>query len=251
MSKPFAKQFYNSQAWQACRDAYISERFKADGGLCERCHKETGREVHHKILLNPDNIHDPDVSLNHSNLQLLCRDCHFAVHRELILENFKRKSHTRILNERGLYFDDTGQLRTMEPIVVTGPPGAGKTAYVMSHRDPTDLIVDLDQIEMALGININSPADNLLGLALAVREYIYSLIEKRDAIIDCKHVWIVATLPRRADRAAIISRLNAAHVSLRIPSEECRKRILEDETRKDKQLHIAIMEKYFENYEPD
>ena len=31
--KPWAKQFYNSKEWQACREAYIASK----QGLCERC----------------------------------------------------------------------------------------------------------------------------------------------------------------------------------------------------------------------
>lgn len=41
----------------------------------------TGEIVHHKIELTPENIHDPDITLNFDNLQLLCRDCHAAVHK--------------------------------------------------------------------------------------------------------------------------------------------------------------------------
>ena len=41
----------------------------------------TGEIVHHKIELTPDNIHNPDITLNFDNLQLLCRDCHAAVHK--------------------------------------------------------------------------------------------------------------------------------------------------------------------------
>ena len=41
----------------------------------------TGEIVHHKIELTPENIHNPDITLNFDNLQLLCRDCHAAVHK--------------------------------------------------------------------------------------------------------------------------------------------------------------------------
>ena len=78
--KEFAKGFYCSSAWLECRRAFISSR----RGLCERCLENgiynAGVIVHHRIHLTPLNITDPNVALNWDNLQLLCRDCHAAVH---------------------------------------------------------------------------------------------------------------------------------------------------------------------------
>ena len=37
--------------------------------------------MHHKIPLTPENVTDPDITLNWDNLMLLCRDCHAAVHK--------------------------------------------------------------------------------------------------------------------------------------------------------------------------
>lgn len=75
--KPFAKKFYKSAAWKKCRESYIVSVH----GLCERC-GDGGKIVHHKIVLNPDNITDPDITLNHMQLELLCQDCHNKEHHE-------------------------------------------------------------------------------------------------------------------------------------------------------------------------
>ena len=76
----WAKSFYLSPAWKICRAAYS----KQVGGLCERCLKRglivPGVIVHHKVYLTPENIGDPDVSLNFENLELVCRDCHADEH---------------------------------------------------------------------------------------------------------------------------------------------------------------------------
>lgn len=81
MAREFAKQFYHSQAWKQTQAAYV----KQAGGLCERCLQNglitAGVIVHHKIHLTPENINDPDVSLNDDNLMLLCRDCHALEHK--------------------------------------------------------------------------------------------------------------------------------------------------------------------------
>jgi len=75
MAREFAKAFYQSKAWQECRAAYIKSVF----GLCERC-GQPGDEVHHKIRLTPQNIDDPNITLNWDNLELLCASCHSKEH---------------------------------------------------------------------------------------------------------------------------------------------------------------------------
>ncbi len=78
--KDYAKTFYKSKTWQACRAAYI----KKVGGLCERCLAKgmivPAVIVHHKIYIGPENINDPTVTLNWDNLEALCRDCHADEH---------------------------------------------------------------------------------------------------------------------------------------------------------------------------
>lgn len=72
--------FYKTTAWKACREAYAS----SVGGLCERCYARgrvsPGEIVHHKIHLTPENAHDPDITLNWDNLEMLCRNCHAIEH---------------------------------------------------------------------------------------------------------------------------------------------------------------------------
>jgi 5-methylcytosine-specific restriction endonuclease McrA len=78
--KEFAREFYSSKAWKSCREAYK----KKIGGLCEECLKRgmytPVEEIHHKIWLTPDNINDPNITLNFDNLKGLCRECHRAEH---------------------------------------------------------------------------------------------------------------------------------------------------------------------------
>ena len=91
--KPWAERFYRSKAWRQCRDAY----FVSKHGICERC-GGPGKIVHHKIYLTPQNIHDPNVSLNFDHLELLCQDCHNQEH------------HGGSAIEDGLMFDENGDL---------------------------------------------------------------------------------------------------------------------------------------------
>lgn len=80
MAKEWAKAFYKSKEWKECREAYI----RSVNGLCERCLAKgkvvPGYIVHHKVHLTPENIHDPEVSLNWDNLEYVCKKCHDKEH---------------------------------------------------------------------------------------------------------------------------------------------------------------------------
>ena len=82
--RDFAQSFYQSQAWKNCRQSYKQYA----GGLCENCKKQgiitAGVIVHHKQHLTPENINDPTITLNYSNLMLLCRDCHAKEHAKTV-----------------------------------------------------------------------------------------------------------------------------------------------------------------------
>ncbi len=94
MAKPWAKKFYNSKAWKQCRASYIKKVF----GLCERC-SGPGNQLHHKVYLTPNNINDPNVTLNHDKLEFLCDTCHQN-------EHYERYRPTR----KGFEFDSEGNL---------------------------------------------------------------------------------------------------------------------------------------------
>jgi len=92
--KEYAKKFYKSKAWKNCRAAYFTSKY----GLCERC-AGPGKIVHHIKYITPENITDPNITLNHSNLELLCQDCH------------NREHHERYgVTSWGLMFDCNGDL---------------------------------------------------------------------------------------------------------------------------------------------
>lgn len=79
--KQYAEKFYKSKTWNRTREAYA----KSKGYLCEDCLERglivTGDIVHHKIPITQNNIANPDITLDFSNLRLLCRSCHERIHR--------------------------------------------------------------------------------------------------------------------------------------------------------------------------
>ena len=91
MAKSFAKRFYKSQAWKKCRAGYA----QSVGYLCEDCLAKgiykPGIIVHHIEELTPMNIENPEVTLNHKNLKLVCRECHAAEHEAMYQRKHKRR----------------------------------------------------------------------------------------------------------------------------------------------------------------
>ena len=98
MAREFARRFYKSKAWNKCREAVMQR----DHRLCVEC-GAPGEEVHHIEHLTPNNINDPNVTLNMDNLKTLCRDCHHKIH--------KRNQYTQHSSLReGVAFDSNGNL---------------------------------------------------------------------------------------------------------------------------------------------
>ena len=80
--KEYAETFYKSKTWQMTRKAYLSKA----GQLCEECLRKgiisPATEVHHKIHITPNNISDPNITLNWDNLEALCHKCHMNRHKK-------------------------------------------------------------------------------------------------------------------------------------------------------------------------
>lgn len=96
-----AKRFYKSTAWKKCRASYISTVL---GGLCEHCNHAPGYIVDHIEEINSHNINDPNITLNHNNLQYLCLECHNT-------KTFRKYSAIR----EGFMFNDDGELIPKPP----------------------------------------------------------------------------------------------------------------------------------------
>ena len=96
-----AKRFYKSARWRKCRASYIAT---VPGGLCEHCNESMGYIVDHIIEINSQNINDPEITLNHDNLQYLCLECHNT-------KTFRKYSAIR----EGFEFNSDGELVPKPP----------------------------------------------------------------------------------------------------------------------------------------
>ena len=81
-SDPAIERFYTTKAWRKCRAAFLAEK----SGLCEACLKKglivPAEHVHHRIPITPENMNDPRITLDSSNLMALCEECHMEQHRK-------------------------------------------------------------------------------------------------------------------------------------------------------------------------
>jgi 5-methylcytosine-specific restriction endonuclease McrA len=79
MAKSVTGRFYHSKAWETCRQSYLVTH-----SLCERCLAKgrivPAKIVHHKIYLDDRLVNDPEIALNHENLEAVCVDCHNKEH---------------------------------------------------------------------------------------------------------------------------------------------------------------------------
>ena len=93
MAQEYAKSFYNGKAWTRCRDAFMKSKYY----ICERC-GVAALIVHHKEYITPENINNPEITLNWNNLEALCIDCH------------NREHQSGGATADGIYFDSNGNL---------------------------------------------------------------------------------------------------------------------------------------------
>ena len=92
----------------------------------------------------------------------------------------------------------------------------------------------------------NAP-DNLLSVANAIRETIYREIEANK--VDCKNIWIIASLPYKNERLMLSKRLKAELVFINTDILSCIDNAMNDDSRSDKQFQKYIINKWFELYE--
>lgn len=118
--------------------------------------------------------------------------------------------------------------------VVTGPPCAGKTTHITEHREPADVVIDLDHLAVALG----SPHPHVAWtgsrsghdvLAYAVRAFLVRTLmeDLKSGGFQDRTVWLVATAPQSWQWREY-ERVGADIVELDPGREECHRRAAAD-----------------------
>lgn len=133
-------------------------------------------------------------------------------------------------------------------IIVSGPPGSGKTTYVRKHMRHGDLIIDIDMLYMALsGLEWYEKPIELLPFVCEARDAVIARLARESEV---GRAWIVTG-------EADVRKLKKLKISLGAEKLlvmdtkilECKKRIMQDE-RRSKRAHLwdGIIQKWFDIY---
>ena len=108
-----------------------------------------------------------------------------------------------------------------------------------------DMVIDLDYIKQSISLRDKTDADdNLLPIAIGIRDYLYDKVRDRD--IE-SNVWIVVGMPRREDRARLKDYIKVDDVIyIDATYKQCIDRAMNDIERKDKDIQKKIIDKWFE-----
>lgn len=200
------------------------------GGVCAKCggvFDISELRPHHKVELTLDNIDDVNVTLNPDNIEVLCHDCHNAVHKRFGYE----------VGAKHVY-------------LVYGSPCAGKTTYVNSVATRNDLIVDLDKIHRAICIcGLYDKPDATKRVAFNVRDYLLDEVRTATPRRKWQDAYIIGTYPDRIDRDVFVQDYGAELVHIDTSKEECVKRAYQDIERSSvRDAVIGWINAYWERY---
>lgn len=223
--------FYKSRRWESFVRALRSERMTADGMiLCEHCGKPIVKAydciAHHVIELTEENVENAVIALNPDNIKLVHFKCHNQIHKR-----FGYGKSARVIQQVYLVY---------------GSPCSGKTTWVNSVAESSDIIMDIDRIWGAVRAgtcgSYEKPAE-LKSNVFAVRDCLLDMIRVRRG--RWHNAYVIGGYPLQGERNRLADSLNARLVFVDTPKEVCLERA------KLKNLELqGFIEDWFARYSP-
>ena len=210
--------------WSKFRRKYLAKY-----PLCMDCEERDevtlATEVHHERSI----LEYPELKYAESNLKALCEICHAR---------------------RGAGFWKGKELKKMKyVIVVTGPPGSGKSAYVKQHIKPGDLMWDYDEVLKAMtGQDLYYRPEWGIDVCTAMRDALYKNIDSNTKV---KKVWIITCAPKRYQRDELRKRFDAEVIIIKPDMQVCIDRINQDIRRPNKSIWVDAITQWYNDYEQD
>lgn len=207
--------FYRSKEWEDFRKLVINERMTEDGYILDEV---TGKPItqkydvilHHKEELTEENVNDVMVSLNPDNIMIVSHRTHNKIH-----DKFGHK-HKEIF-------------------LVYGPPLAGKHEWVESNLTDGELIINIDDIWMAVSGQpryVKPPRLN----AVVFQLHRQLMDAARIRLGKWDVCYIVGAYPLMSERERICKDYGAREIRIDTSKEECLTRA--------KELGLDEYEKY-------
>lgn len=214
--------FYSSDEWRKLRERLMLERVNEKGELiCAHCGKPILKKYdcigHHIEELTEDNVNNIYISLNPANVELIHFKCHNIIHKRF--GGFKQ-----------------------EVYLVYGSPCAGKTTWVNTVADKSDLILDIDRLWEAICNSDRYHKPNVLKRnVFGIRDAIINQVRTRTG--NWSTAYIIGSYPLRTERDRLCDMLRAEPVFIDTPRDECMHRAKNEEWKQ-------YVKRWWENYTP-
>lgn len=144
--------------------------------------------------------HKGDMDLFHdaNNLQTLCKRCH----------DIKTAMEDGGLNSGAQTHPEWLPAPACQVVLVTGPPGGGKTTYCRSNAEPGDTIIDLDDMfQLVSGKHGHDADPKHLTAALRARNKMISQLATQTS----GKAYLIVSAPAQAEVDWWINKLSAQH----------------------------------------
>ena len=203
------EKFYRSRKWESLIKTLKTERRKPDGSLiCEHCGKPILKAydciAHHKIELSESNVDDAMIALNPDNIMLIHFRCHNEIHKRFGFQERKPRIEKKVF-------------------IVYGAPCSGKTTWVNSVADKSDLIVDIDKLWAAVRCDkcgtFEKPKE-LIGNVFALHDLLIDMVTTRRG--RWLNAYIIGGYPYENEREQLAEKVGAARcVFVDTPKDVC------------------------------
>lgn len=132
-------------------------------------------------------------------------------------------------------------------LIITGPPGSGKTAWVHENMKSGETVLDLDAIKCALLGNedFHAQASEIVPMITVVRDSVFKAISENTNKERC---YVITTETDLSTLRQWQVYLNAELKVMDTPKEICMERVKNDPTRTDKNVFYSLIDKWFENW---
>lgn len=122
--------------------------------------------------------------------------------------------------------------------LITGSIGAGKSTYAKKRAKENDVIFDLDELNKAMGGKLHEDKSKRLSVLLKMREAAFDAIADRSG--EWENAYVITASSDREKVNELLRKLGAEEVRIETDLEECKERILNDDSRPDKEREIGL-----------